>query len=116
MVLISHNLAVVRNICDRAAVMYLGRVVEVGEREEMFTDPRHPYTRALLAAAPRLRPGPDRRGGPAAGRTPEPDGAPDRLRVPPPLPAGRAALRGRATRASSRPGREQPPGRLSFPG
>jgi len=60
MVLISHNLAVVRHICDRAAVMYLGRVVEVGEREEIFADPRHPYTRALLTAAPRLRPGPDR--------------------------------------------------------
>jgi oligopeptide/dipeptide ABC transporter ATP-binding protein len=60
MVLISHNLAVVRHICDRAAVMYLGRVVEVGEREQIFGDPRHPYTRALLSAAPRLRPGPDR--------------------------------------------------------
>ncbi len=75
MVLISHNLAVVRNICDRAAVMYLGRVVEVGEREEIFTDPRHPYTRALLAAAPRLRPGPD--------------GVAVRLRGEPPSPTAR---------------------------
>ncbi len=76
MVLISHNLAVVRNICDRAAVMYLGRVVEVGEREEIFTDPRHPYTRALLAAAPRLRPGPDRVEARLRGEPPSPTARP----------------------------------------
>jgi oligopeptide/dipeptide ABC transporter ATP-binding protein len=57
MVLISHNLAAVRHVCDRAAVMYLGRVVEVGPKAEIFGDPRHPYTKALLAAAPRLRRG-----------------------------------------------------------
>jgi oligopeptide/dipeptide ABC transporter ATP-binding protein len=54
MVLISHNLAVVRHLSDQVAVMYLGRIVEQGSREEIFTDPRHPYTRALLDAAPRL--------------------------------------------------------------
>jgi oligopeptide/dipeptide ABC transporter ATP-binding protein len=54
-VLISHNLAAVRHVCDRTVVMYLGRVVEVGHREEIFGDPRHPYTRALLAAAPSVR-------------------------------------------------------------
>ncbi|MGD0811846.1 MAG: oligopeptide/dipeptide ABC transporter ATP-binding protein, partial [Acidimicrobiales bacterium] len=76
MVLISHNLAVVRNICDRAAVMYLGRIVEVGEREEIFTDPRHPYTRALLTAAPRLRPGPDRVAARLRGEPPSPTARP----------------------------------------
>jgi len=55
-VMISHNLAAVRHVCDRVAVMYLGRVVEEGSRDEVFEDPRHPYTVALLAAAPRLRP------------------------------------------------------------
>jgi len=53
--MISHNLAAVRHLCDRVAVMYLGRIVEIGSREEVFGDARHPYTQALLAAAPRIR-------------------------------------------------------------
>ena len=53
--MISHNLAAVRQLCDRVAVMYLGRIIEVGTRAEIFADPRHPYTQALLTAAPRLR-------------------------------------------------------------
>jgi oligopeptide/dipeptide ABC transporter ATP-binding protein len=53
-VFISHNLAVVRHLARHVLVMYLGRIVEEGERESVFADPRHPYTRALLEAAPRL--------------------------------------------------------------
>ena len=49
---ISHNLSVVRNISDRVAVMYLGRIVEVATAAELFARPRHPYTRSLLAALP----------------------------------------------------------------
>ncbi|MCU4740708.1 ATP-binding cassette domain-containing protein [Halobacteria archaeon AArc-m2/3/4] len=50
--LISHNLGVVREICDRVGVMYLGEFVEVGPTEELFSDPQHPYTRALVSAIP----------------------------------------------------------------
>ncbi|MET1415416.1 oligopeptide/dipeptide ABC transporter ATP-binding protein [Roseibium sp. HPY-6] len=51
---ISHDLSVVEHIADRVAIMYLGRIVESASTEEIFSAPRHPYTRALLAEAPRL--------------------------------------------------------------
>ncbi|WP_298852712.1 ABC transporter ATP-binding protein [uncultured Ruegeria sp.] len=51
---ISHDLSVVEHIADRVAIMYLGRIVEIAATEEIFADPKHPYTKALLAEAPRL--------------------------------------------------------------
>jgi ABC-type dipeptide/oligopeptide/nickel transport system ATPase component len=51
---ISHNLGVVREFADRVYVIYRGRIVEHGTTEQLFGDPRHPYTRALLAAVPRI--------------------------------------------------------------
>ena len=49
---ISHNLSVIKHMCDRIVVMYLGRLVEIGTREQIFRNPLHPYTRALISAIP----------------------------------------------------------------
>jgi oligopeptide/dipeptide ABC transporter ATP-binding protein len=52
---VAHDLGVVRQVSHDIAVMYLGRIVEIGAKQEVYGTPRHPYTRALLAAAPRVR-------------------------------------------------------------
>jgi oligopeptide transport system ATP-binding protein len=57
---VSHNLALVRRLCERVLVMYLGREVESGATERVFTAPRHPYTRMLLDAVPLLDPARER--------------------------------------------------------
>ncbi len=54
---ISHDMAVVERVSHRVAVMYLGEIVEIGPREAVFSNPRHPYTRKLLAAVPVPDPG-----------------------------------------------------------
>lgn len=56
MLFIAHDLSVVRYFCNRVGVMYLGAFVEVGEGEEVFSHPAHPYTRALLSAVPKKHP------------------------------------------------------------
>lgn len=95
-VLITHELDIARHLATRVAVMYLGRVVESGPAEEIFTAPRHPYTRTLLAAIP--APDPARRHLPAlAGEVPS--------AVDPP---GGCAFHPRCPYAIDRCGRERP--------
>jgi oligopeptide transport system ATP-binding protein len=74
---IAHDLAVVKHVADRVAVMYLGALVEVAEKRALFAAPRHPYTRALLAAIP--HPDPSRRG----RVTPPPGDVPSPMNLPP---------------------------------
>lgn len=57
LILITHDLAVIADMCDRVAIMYAGRIVESGSVKEIFSAPRHPYTQALLGAAPDARAG-----------------------------------------------------------
>ncbi|OZI40087.1 ABC transporter ATP-binding protein [Bordetella genomosp. 5] len=68
---ISHNLAVVHHVADRVGVMYLGRIVEVAPRDDVFATPRHPYTRMLLEAIPDLE-GTGKRRTAVAGEVPNP--------------------------------------------
>ena len=80
---VTHDLGLAWNIADRIAVMYLGRIVEVGPTEEVLDDPQHPYTRALLSVVPEaqhLEPIV------LSGEPPDPDADPQRLPLPPALP------------------------------
>ncbi len=69
---IAHDLAIVRRLCDRVAVMYLGRIVEEGPAEQVFRVPRHPYTAALVAAIPEIDPDLPLPADPLAGEPPSP--------------------------------------------
>jgi len=73
---IAHDLTVVRHLCDEIAVMYLGKIVEQAPVEELFRNPRHPYTQALLAAAPVPDPGARREPPALIGEPPNPSDPP----------------------------------------
>jgi peptide/nickel transport system ATP-binding protein len=100
---ISHDLRVVEHLSDRVAIMYLGRIVEIGPRDAVYGNPRHPYTKALLSAVPvpdpRRRHGRERLGGDPPSPLAPPPGCPFHPRCPhardacrqvmPPLETGR---------------------------
>ncbi|MFB6175992.1 MAG: ABC transporter ATP-binding protein, partial [Halobaculum sp.] len=85
--LISHDMGVVREVCDRAAVMYAGEVVERGPTEALFTDPAHPYTAALVDAVPTVDTGTRRTGGGLTGEVPDPADPPAGCRFHPRCPS-----------------------------
>jgi len=88
MVLIAHDLSVVRHMCDRIAVMYLGKVVELAANEALYAHPRHPYTGALLSAVPVPNPAlaAQRRREVPAGDVPSPTNPPRACRFHPRCP------------------------------
>lgn len=73
---ISHDLSVIKYISDRIAVMYLGEIVEIGLTEEIFSNPKHPYTKALLSAVPELNPADEKERIHLTGELPSPENVP----------------------------------------
>jgi len=103
---ISHDLAIIEHVCDRVAIVYLGRVVEQGPVEAIFRHPRHPYTRALLAAIPNPDPRQRSRAGEIAGDLPNPSAPPPGCTFHPRCPKATALCREAAPVLKSESGQE----------
>ena len=86
MLLITHDLSVVRQVCDRVAVMYLGEIVEIAPVEALFADPQHPYTETLLASIPEPDPRGERTSVELTGDVPDPADSPSGCRFHPRCP------------------------------
>jgi len=94
---ISHNLAVVHHVADRVGVMYLGRIVEIADRDALFNTPLHPYTRMLLSAIPDMQ-GSGRSRTPVAGEVPNPLNPPSGCTFHPRCPFAREQCKQEAPR------------------
>ena len=73
---ISHDLSVIQYLSDRIAIMYLGEIVEIGKTEEIFSEPKHPYTKALLSAVPEINPTTEKETVAMTGELPSPKNLP----------------------------------------
>lgn len=71
-IFISHDLSVIEHVCDRIAVMYLGKIVEIATRDELFSNPLHPYTQALIGSIPRVGQGKKKMKQSLSGEVPSP--------------------------------------------
>jgi peptide/nickel transport system ATP-binding protein len=94
-IFIGHNLAAVRYVSDRIAVMYLGKIVEVADTDELLRVPEHPYTRALVASVPTLDAGAGPSEGKAVGEPPDPHTPPTGCSFHPRCPVGPVFVPGR---------------------
>jgi len=112
-VFISHNLAVVQHVADDVMVMYLGRPVEVGPKEDIYARPLPPYTQALLSAPPPLHPDPHKPKIKIVGELPNPLTPPPGCAFPKPLPVRVRTVQHRGT-TTARLG--HPPGGLPLRG
>ena len=104
---ISHDLSAVHHLADRVAVMYLGRLVEVAPRNELFATPSHPYTRALIVAIPRIGQGRRSRGRTIQGDLPSPLNPPSGCAFHPRCPKAQAICKTDAPALLSAPGRAE---------
>lgn len=104
---ISHDLSAVHHLADRVAVMYLGRLVEVAPRNELFATPSHPYTQALMDAIPRVGQGRRARGRTIAGDLPSPLSPPSGCAFHPRCPKAQAICKTDAPVLLPAPGRAQ---------
>jgi oligopeptide transport system ATP-binding protein len=90
---IAHDLSVVRYLSDRIAVMYLGRIVEIGTKREIFEDAQHPYTKALLSSVPHVDPGAKKTRVPLTGDVPSPMNPPSGCHFAPRCPVAEPRCR-----------------------